>query len=306
MSRAAARKRVAVVGAGPAGLACATTLAERGHAVTLFDAASEIGGQFNLAKRIPGKEEFEETLRYFRRRLALTGVDVRLGVRAAPEALAGFDEVVLATGVVPRDPRLKGGDDSRVVSYVSLLRGEVTAGQRVVIIGAGGIGFDVATYLAEEGASITLDAARWRQSWGVADPAEVRGGVTKPEPEPSPRQITLLQRKSTRPGAGLGKTTGWIHRSALRAKGVEMLAGVNYEGVVPEGLTISFGEKRERAAVLPADTIVICAGQEPLAALAAPLRERGVTVHLIGGASRAGELDAQRAIEEGTRLALAV
>ena len=301
---ATTRKSVAVVGAGPAGLSCALTLAERGHAVTLFDSATQIGGQFNLAKRIPGKEEFEETLRYFRRRLQVAGVEVRLGVRADAGALAGFDEVVLATGVSPRAPTLKGGDDPRVVSYVSILRGEVRAGKRVVIIGAGGIGFDVATFLAEEGASITLDAERWRRTWGVADPALVRGGIAKPEPEPSPREITLLQRKSTRPGAGLGKTTGWIHRSVLRAKGVQMLAGVNYEGVVPEGLAISFGDKRDKATVLPADTIVVCAGQEPLAELAAPLREAGMTMHLIGGASRAGELDAQRAIEEGTRLGL--
>ncbi len=303
---AATPKRVAVVGAGPAGLSCATTLAERGHAVTLFEATSMIGGQFNLAKRIPGKEEFEETLRYFKRRLELNGVDVRLNTRADAGGLTGFDEVVLATGVVPRNPGLKGGDDPRVVSYVSVLRGEVRAGTRVVIIGAGGIGFDVATYLSEEGASITLDAERWRRAWGVADPAEVRGGVTKPEPEPSPRKITLLQRKSTRPGAGLGKTTGWIHRSALRAKGVEMLAGVNYEGVVREGLAVSFGEEREKATVIPADTIVICAGQEPLPELAEPLRARGMKVHLIGGASRAGELDAQRAIEEGARLGRAI
>jgi 2,4-dienoyl-CoA reductase (NADPH2) len=303
---AATRKRVAVVGSGPAGLSCAVTLAERGHAVTLFEASPEIGGQFNLAKRIPGKEEFEETLRYFKRRLDLTGVDVRLNTRADAGGLIGYDEVVLATGVVPRNPELKGGDDPRVVNYVSVLRGEVRAGTRVVIIGAGGIGFDVATYLSEDGASITLDAERWRQTWGVADPAQVRGGVTKPEPEPSRRKIILLQRKSTRPGAGLGKTTGWIHRSALRAKGVEMLAGVNYEGVVPEGLAVSFGEKREKATVIPADTIVICAGQEPLAQLAEPLRARGMKVRLIGGASKAGELDAQRAIEEGTRLGLAL
>ena len=300
---AARQKRVAVVGAGPAGLTCATTLAERGHSVTLFDSASEIGGQFNLARRIPGKEEFAETLRYYRRRLQLSSVTVRLGVRVEKEWLAGFDEVVLATGVTPRRVLLKGGDDPRVVSYASVLRGEVRAGKQVVIIGAGGIGFDVATFLAEEGTS-PLDAERWRRTWGVADPALARGGVAKPEPEPSTREITLLQRKSTRPGAGLGRTTGWIHRSALRAKGVQMLAGVNYEGVVPEGLAISFGEKREKAVVLPADTIVICAGQEPLAELAAPLRDRGVSVHLIGGAARAGELDAQRAIEEGARLGL--
>jgi len=304
LAPAVAKKRVAVVGAGPAGLACATTLATRGHAVDLFEAASAIGGQFNMAKRIPGKEEFHETLRYFGRQLELTGVRVHLGRRATAEDLRAYDEVVLATGVTPRDPRIPGQDDPRVLSYVDVLREDKPVGPRVAIVGAGGIGFDVAEFLVHEGRSPSLDVAAWRKEWGVGDPAEVRGGVegVKPEPAPAARRIYLLQRKKTRPGAALGKTTGWIHRAALKMKGVEMLAGVNYEGVVEEGLAISFGERHEAATVVAADTIVLCAGQESLRDLEVPLKEAGVAVHLIGGAALAGELDAKRAIDEGTRL----
>jgi 2,4-dienoyl-CoA reductase (NADPH2) len=306
--RAAQAKRVAVVGAGPAGLACATTLAERGHAVDLFEAAGEVGGQFNLAKRVPGKEEFHETLRYFRRRLELTGVRVHLSRRVSAADLAGYEEVVLATGVTPRDPGIAGEDDPRVLSYVDVLRGERAVGPRVAIVGAGGIGFDVAEFLVHDGHSPSLDVERWRREWGVGDPAEARGGVAgvKPRPEPAARQVFLLQRKKTKPGAGLGKTTGWIHRSALKMKRVEMLAGVNYEGVVPKGLAISFGEAREKAAVLEVDHIVLCAGQESQKELEAPLRAAGASVHLIGGAALAGELDAKRAIDEGTRLGAAL
>jgi 2,4-dienoyl-CoA reductase (NADPH2) len=302
---AAARKRVAVVGAGPAGLACATALAERGHDVNLFEGSAEIGGQFNLAKRVPGKEEFGETIRYFRRRLETAGVRVHLSQRVSAEDLKGHDAVVLATGVVPRDPKIPGGDDPRVLSYIDVLRGGKAVGKRVAIVGAGGIGFDVAEFLVHDGPSPSLDIAAWRREWGVADPAEVRGGVAgvKPQPAPPAREVYLLQRKKSKPGAGLGKTTGWIHRAALKMKRVEMLAGVNYEGVVGKGLAISFGEAREKATVLEVDTIVLCAGQEPLRELEAPLRAAGVSVHLIGGASVAAELDAKRAIEEGTRLA---
>ena len=303
----AAKKRIAVVGAGPAGLAAATTLAERGHAVTLFDAAAEIGGQFNMARRIPGKEEFSETLRYFRRRIEVTGVDLRLNCRVDAEALKGFDEVLLATGVSARDPRIKGQAEGmargQVLSYIDVLRHDKPVGGRVAIVGAGGIGFDVAEYLLEAGHSLTLDPAAWRRHWGVGDPEQVRAGLLRPAPEAPTRRITLLQRKAGKPGAGLGKTTGWIHRAALKMKQVDMLASVNYEQITPEGLWVSYGEDRKDAQLIEADTIVLCAGQEPLRELEAPLKAAGVSVHLIGGALEAGELDAKRAILQGTTLA---
>ncbi len=308
-----AKKRVAVVGAGPAGLAAATTLAERGHDVTLFDAASRIGGQFNLAKRIPGKEEFEETLRYFGQRVARTGVTLRLNTRvAAADLLAEkFDEVILATGVTPRNPRIPGQDDPRVLSYIDVLLGRQPVGQRVALIGAGGIGFDVAEFLVTPaGHSTTLDLPAWLAEWGVADPGEVRGGVVRPLITPAARQVTLLQRKPGKLGNGLGKTTGWIHRAALKMKNVEMLSGVNYERIGDDGsglgLFITFGEKRENGTVLTVDNIVLCAGQEPLRELLEPLKAAGVKTHLIGGADEAGELDAKRAIDQGTRLAATV
>ncbi len=302
---AAAPRRVAVVGAGPAGLACATTLAERGHQVDLFDGAAEIGGQFNMAKRIPGKEEFHETIRYFRRRIEVTGVRAHLSRRVSAGDLEGYDEVVLATGVMPRAPGIPGEDDPRVLTYVEVLRDAKPVGKRVAVVGAGGIGFDVAEFLVHDGHSPSLDIEAWRREWGVADPAAFRGGVAgmKPQPSPPARTVYLLQRKNSKPGAGLGKTTGWIHRAALKMKQVEMMSGVNYEGVVPGGLAVSFGGKRERAEVLEVDTIVLCAGQESLRELEAPLRAAGASVHLIGGAALAGELDAKRAIDEGTRLA---
>jgi len=303
----APRKKIAVVGAGPAGLAAATTLAERGHAVTLFDAAAEIGGQFNLAKKIPGKEEFSETLRYFRRRIEVTGVELQLNRRVTAEDLKPFDEVLLATGVTPRDPQIKGQAEGeargQVLSYIELLQGRGIVGQKVAIVGAGGIGFDVAEYLLEAGHSLTLDAAAWRRHWGVGDPAEVRGGLLRPAPEAPRHQITLMQRKAGKLGAGLGKTTGWIHRAALKMKNVEMLGGVNYEAITPEGLWVSYGEKRADTQLIEADTIVLCAGQLPLRELQAPLEAAGVKVHLVGGALEAGELDAKRAILQGTRLA---
>ncbi len=305
-----ARKRIAVVGAGPAGLAAATTLAERGHAVELFDAAAEIGGQFNMAKRIPGKEEFQETLRYFGRRIATTGVQLRLNRRVAAADLQGFDEVLLATGVSPRNPGIKGQAEgearAQVLSYIDVLRHGRPVGPRVAIVGAGGIGFDVAEYLLERGHSLSLDPAGWRRHWGVGDPAEVRGGVLRPQPEAPSHQITLLQRKAGKLGAGLGKTTGWIHRQALKMKQVEMLGGVNYEAITPEGLWVSHGEKHADTQLIAADTIILCAGQEPLRELEAPLRALGLRVHLVGGALEAGELDAKRAILQGTRLAAAL
>lgn len=303
--RTAAKKKIAVVGAGPAGLACATVLAERGHEVDLFDAAPEIGGQFNMAKKIPGKEEFHETLRYFRKRLELTGVNVNLGRRVeARDLVEGrYGDVVLATGVTPRNPRIAGQENPRVLTYVDVLQKGKPAGNRVAVVGAGGIGFDLSAFLVESHGSTTLDLARWREEWGVADPAAVRGGVAEPRPEPPGRQVFLLQRKSTKPGAGLGKTTGWIHRALLKMKNVEMLAGVNYESIDDRGLTISFGKDRKGRRLLEVDTIVLCAGQEPLRELEAPLRAAGIAVHLIGGADVATELDAKRAIEQGSRLA---
>ncbi|WP_374433050.1 FAD-dependent oxidoreductase [Inhella sp.] len=305
-----AKKKVAVVGAGPAGLAAATTAAERGHAVTLFDGAAEIGGQFNLAKRIPGKEEFFETLRYFGTRLQKTGVDLRLNTRVSAEDLKGFDVVLLATGVTPRNPRIPGQDDPalahKVLGYIDVLKGTKPVGQKVVVVGAGGIGFDVSEFLLEAGHSLTLDLPAWNKHWGVGDPAETPGGYLKPQPGKPSRQITLLQRKAGKPGGTLGKTTGWIHRAMLKMANVEMLGGANYERITPEGLFVTWGEKRENGQLIEADSIVICAGQEPLRELQAPLQALGIPVHLIGGALEAGELDAKRAIRQGTELAAAL
>jgi len=300
---ASSSKRIAVVGAGPAGLAAATTLAERGHRVTLFEADTRIGGQFNLAKRIPGKEEFDETLRYFAERLHETGVHVQLGRSASAEDLitAGFDEVIVATGVTPRDPKISGQSHPSVMSYLDVLTGRRSVGARVAILGAGGIGFDVAEFLVHEGSSTTLDLPAWKREWGVTDPALARGGLTTPMPEPSAREVYLLQRKAGRPGAGLGKTTGWIHRAALKMKRVQMLPGVKYQHIDDAGLHILEGERPRTLAV---DTIVLCTGQEPRRDLESLLRTAGVPVHLVGGADVAAELDAKRAIRQATLLAL--
>lgn len=293
-------KTVAVVGAGPAGLACATVAAERGHRVTLFDAADEIGGQFNYAKRIPGKEEFHETLRYFRHRLEETRVEVKLASPVAAADLAGFDEVVLATGISPRKVAFPGADHARVVSYVDVLSGRVTVGARAALIGAGGIGFDVAEYLTHEGHSPSLDPARWMAEWGVDPTFEARGSLARPQPEPPAREVWLLQRSPGKPGARLGKTSGWVHRATLKAKQVKMLGGVDYLGVDDAGLRIRVDGAEQ---LLPVDHVVVCAGQEPRRDLQADLLAAGRTPHLIGGADVAAELDAKRAIDQGSRLA---
>lgn len=298
------KRNLAVVGAGPAGLSAALNLAQRGHAVTLFEAREEIGGQFGIAQKIPGKEEFAETIRYYRRQLDLAGVDVRLGTRIAAVDLvdAGYDEVVIATGVVPRVPDIPGIDHPKVLSYAEAVRDGRPVGRSVAVIGAGGIGVDVSEFLTHEH-SPTLDLAEWKREWGVTDPEAAPGALTTPRPAPSPREVFLLQRKAGRIGSGLAKTTGWVHRAALKAKGVQELSGVNYERIDDAGLHISFGEERERPRTLNVDTVVICAGQESVRDLVDELTVAGVTTHVIGGADVAAELDAKRAIEQGTRLA---
>lgn len=309
---APAKRRIAVIGAGPAGLAAATTLAERGHRVHLYEAGPRIGGQFLMAMRIPGKEEFAETLRYYARRLETTGVELHLNTRVDAAMLRAqpLNDVVLATGVAPRDPRIPGQDHPKVLGYIDVLLHRKPVGRKVAIIGAGGIGFDVAEYLATGAdlghASPSQDLAAWLREWGVADPEQARGGVAPARPEPPAREVFLLQRKPGKHGASLGKTTGWIHRAALKMKNVEMLSGVNYERIGDAGLAISFGEGRRDGTVLEVDTIVLCAGQEPMRDLRTPIEALGMTVHLIGGAREAGELDAKRAIDQGTRLAASI
>ena len=296
------RKRIAVVGAGPAGMACAATLGERGHAVTLIDRADGIGGQVNYAKRIPGKEEFHETLRYFRHRLADAGVALKLGVEADAPSLgaAGYDEVVVATGVVPRRVSFPGSDDPRVLGYLDVLARDLPVGPRVAIIGAGGIGFDVAEFLVEQRPSPSTDVARWAGEWGVDTRLARRSGLQPPRPEAPLRQVWLLQRSEGRPGARLNKTTGWVHRATLKAKRVAMLGKVAYERFDDRGLHVTVDG---RSQILPVDNVVVCAGQEPDRRLAGELAAMGIAAHLIGGADVAAELDAKRAIDQGTRLA---
>ncbi|PPT51677.1 NADPH-dependent 2,4-dienoyl-CoA reductase [Xanthomonas arboricola] len=293
-------RRIAVVGAGPAGLACATVAAERGHHVTLFDAGDAIGGQFNVARRIPGKEEFNETLRYFGHRIDATGVQLRLNTRVEAADLKDFDEIVLATGIEPRKVDFPGADHPMVVSYLDVVLGRHVAADKVAIIGAGGIGFDVGEFLVHTGPSPSLDPARWMAEWGVDPSFETAGSLAKPQPERPARQVWLLQRSPGRPGARLGKTTGWIHRATLKAKGVKMLGGVEYLGVDDAGLRIRV-EGAEQ--LLDVGTVVICAGQEPRRDLLAALQANGQQPHLIGGADVAAELDAKRAINQACRLA---
>ncbi|MBT9297048.1 NADPH-dependent 2,4-dienoyl-CoA reductase [Rhodococcus sp. GOMB7] len=296
-------KNLAVVGAGPAGLSAALNLAQRGHSVTLFEASDKIGGQFGIAQLIPGKEEFAETIRYYTRMLDVAGVTVKLETRVAPADLIGsFDEVVVATGVTPRVPKIPGIENSKVLTYAEVVREGKPVGKSVAVIGAGGIGVDVSEFLTHP-TSPTLHLKEWKQEWGVTEPEMAPGALTTPVPEPSEREVYLLQRKPGRIGAGLAKTTGWVHRAALKNKGVHELSGVNYERIDDAGLHITFGEKHEKPRLLEVDTIVICAGQESVRDLVDELTVAGVVTHIIGGADVAGELDAKRAIEQGTRLA---
>lgn len=298
-------KKIAVVGAGPAGLAAATVAAERGHQVTLFDAAAEIGGQFNVAKRVPGKEEFYETLRYFKRKLETTGVDVRLNTRVGVDDLAqgDYDEILLATGIAPRTPEIPGVDNPKVISYLDAILQRKPVGQKVAVIGAGGIGFDVSEFITHEGEATSQNRDAFWKEWGIDGDLEARGGIAgiKAQPHPAAREVFLLQRKKTKVGDGLGKTTGWIHRTGLKNKNVQMLNSVEYLKIDDAGLHIRIAEGEPQ--VLPVDTVVICAGQDPLRELHDGLVAAGQTVHLIGGADVAAELDAKRAINQGSRLA---
>ena len=300
------KKKLAVVGAGPAGLAAATTAAKRGHDVTLFDAASEIGGQFNVAKQVPGKEEFNETIRYFGKMIEKTGVDLKLNTRvdAADLVQGEFDEVLMATGIAPRTPELEGIDHPMVMGYLDVLKEKKPVGKRVAVMGAGGIGFDVSEYLVHGETTPSLDRHQFMKEWGVDLSVSTPGGLNgQAEVEPAAREVFLLQRKKSKVGAGLGKTTGWIHRTTLKHKNVQMMNKVEYVKIDDQGLHILLdGEEK----LLEVDNVIVCAGQEPLRELQAGLVEAGVPVHLIGGADEAAELDAKRAIKQGTELAAAI
>ena len=296
------KKKIAVVGAGPAGLAFSVYAAQRGHSVEIFDRGSEIGGQFNYAKQIPGKEEFYETLRYFNKQIELLDVKLHLNQQQSAEQLAGagFDEIVLATGIVPRALDIKGIEHEKVKSYIQVLRDKEPVGKRVAIIGAGGIGFDVAEFLVEE-ESLTTNADKWLASWGVDKAYQENGGLSGKMAHEAPnREVYLLQRKTTKVGAGLGKTTGWIHRATLQKNGVQMIAGVSYDEVNDEGLVISIDGEQQ---TLKVDNVIICAGQESERSLYKQLEAQNVNAHLIGGANVAAELDAKRAIRQAAELA---
>ncbi|MCX6399921.1 MAG: NADPH-dependent 2,4-dienoyl-CoA reductase [Propionibacteriales bacterium] len=301
LSATRSAKRVAIVGGGPAGLATAVSAAERGHDVTLFEASDELGGQFRLAMQIPGKEEFAETLRYFRRRMEVLGVNVKLSTRATPEQLTGFDEVVVATGVAPRTPSIPGIDHAKVVSYPDAITGRVEVGAKVAVMGAGGIGFDVAELLTH----VPETLEEWKANWGVADPAVIRGGVTDKLPRTPKREVWLLQRKESAQGKGLGKTTGWVHRAIVKDLGVHQVSGVTYDRVSDAGLHITVDGREQ---VLDVDHVVLCTGQESVRSLYDDLRASNFpgSVHLIGGADVAAEVDAKRAIKQGTELAAAL
>ena len=299
---------MAVVGSGPAGLSFSTTAALRGHEVTLFDQADAIGGQFNMAKVVPGKEEFYETLRYFEKQLKLKGVNVKLGQRVeAADLMSGaFDKVVVATGVLPRSLSIPGADHPKVLSYIDVLKNKASVGNKVAIIGAGGIGFDVAEYLTHEGESTSSSVDAFAREWGIDTSNTVRGGVAgvKPSIPPPSREVYLMQRKSTKHGKDLGKTTGWIHRLSLKHRKVKMIGGVSYDKVDDAGL--HYTDKNGKKQVLDVDNVVVCVGQVPLRELEKPLQEKGMTVFRIGGADEAGELDAKRAIDQGARLAATI
>ena len=302
---ATTRKNLAVVGAGPAGLAFAINAAARGHQVTLFDGSAEIGGQFNVAKQIPGKEEFYETLRYYRRMIDVTGVTLRLNHRVTADDLLNFDETILATGITPRTPPIEGIDHPKVLTYLDVLRDKAPVDQRVAIIGCGGIGFDTAMYLSQPGNPTSQNIAEFCVEWGIDTSLQQAGGLRPEGPHlaRSPRQIVMLQRKASKPGEGLGKTTGWIHRTTLLSRGVKMIPAVSYQKIDDAGLHVEIGGEPQLLAV---DNVIICAGQEPNRTLQAPLLAAGKTVHLIGGSDVAGELDARRAIAQGTKLALEI
>ncbi len=302
---ATTRKNLAVVGAGPAGLAFAINAAARGHQVTLFDGSAEIGGQFNVAKQIPGKEEFYETLRYYRRMIDVTGVTLRLNHRVTADDLLNFDETILATGITPRTPPIEGIDHPKVLTYLDVLRDKAPVGQRVAIIGCGGIGFDTAMYLSQPGDPTSQNIAEFCVEWGIDTSLQQAGGLRPEGPHlaRSPRQIVMLQRKASKPGEGLGKTTGWIHRTTLLSRGVKMIPAVSYQKIDDAGLHVEIGGEPQLLAV---DNVIICAGQEPNRTLQDPLLAAGKTVHLIGGSDVAGELDARRAIAQGTKLALKI
>ena len=301
---AAVVKQVAVVGAGPAGMMTAIVAAQRGHKVVLFDRATAVGGQLNLARQVPGKEEFHGLVDWFTTMLQHDNITLRLGAEAKADDLTGFDEIIIATGVIPREPDIPTDPGAVVLTYIDVLNG-ANVGPRVAIVGAGGIGFDVAEALVHQGVSPTLDPVLWRREWGISAPWEDRGGLVPegPLPEPPARQVHLLQRKAEKPGRGLGKTTGWIHRAALAMRQVRMQGGVNYERITREGLMISHGPNHEGPELLAVDAVVLCAGQVPNRGLSDALTRRGVAHHLIGGADVAAELDAKRAIDQGARLA---